>query len=122
MFADLPGSPSIDTAKSIAFAHQRLLSLDVAMLEGWVQVVRARVVEDCAKVNESLFVEAWQVHKRGMLRSQHGLSAFMSFRENVDMNWPAVATQWDAEDDVDIGEGWTPTLSEVLAAASEDLW
>ena len=59
MFADQPRSPSTDTIESIASAHKRLFSCNVAMLEEWVHVMRARAVEDYAKVSETLFVEAW---------------------------------------------------------------
>ena len=57
--ADEPCWPSIDAPERIAFAQRRLLSGNLAMLEGWVHVVCARAMEDYAKVNETLFVEAW---------------------------------------------------------------
>ena len=90
-FADEPGWPSLNARERIASSQRRLLLSNVAILEGWVHAMHTKAVEDYVKVNETLFVEAWQVQERRKLHSPHELSTFISHREDVDINRTAAA-------------------------------
>ena len=47
-----------DTNKTITSECERYFSNDLAILQRWMDIVCARVMEDYAKVNKTLFVEA----------------------------------------------------------------
>ena len=111
-----------DTRQSIAWARTRLCLDDLAIVQRWMDIVRARIVEDYTKVNETLFVEMWPVRKKGKLHSPHKLLTSISRREDIDMNMTAAVTYEDVENDVDTARGPTPHPFEVLVVALLDLW